>query len=329
MISLLNSINELQRCHESQDLARDCYLGAIRNIAQYAVNLEPETTSLYRKYLEDVAVQVSGGSIEVLSESRASVRGLLRDYRDQAAQYLNKLRQELSDSVSALEQTLDALGQTDGDHDVQLRSAIARLRALPEANGGRVRETVLAAAATIEGSLDQVRKQHKLTVSQFLIEIRMLHKRIDAMESAASIDTLTQLFNREEMEARIRSAQSTKLSFLLLKVGGLRAAELQFGRVVAEELAAAFTKRLRNTLPATAVVGRWSEEEFLAMLQTDQPEAAAIAKRISENLAGAYACLKEGKTVRPAIQLRVGIVDPRSDGTERVLERIAEFLNVA
>jgi diguanylate cyclase (GGDEF)-like protein len=326
MISLLNSISDLDGCHKARALALDCYLGTIRNIAHYSVELDPETTNLHRKYLEDLAVQVSVGSMEALNESRATVRGLLREYRDQTSQFLNKLRQELSDAVSALEQTLDALGQTDGDHDVQLRGAIAKLRAVPNA-GGAVRETVLAAALTIEGSLDQVRKQHKLTVSQFLIEIRMLHKRIDAMESAASIDTLTQLFNREEMEARIRSVKEGKLSLLLLKTGGLRAAEAQFGRAVADELAGAFTKRLRNSLPTTAVIGRWTEEEFLAILQADQPEAAAIAKRISENLTGAYACLKAGKTVRPAIHLRVGVVDPRTDDAERVLQRVREFLN--
>jgi GGDEF domain-containing protein len=117
------------------------------------------------------------------------------------------------------------------------------------------------------------------------------------------------------------------MSVLLLKAGGLRAAEIQFGRDVAEELAGAFAKRLHNSLPSTAVIGRWSEEEFLAILQADQTETAALARRISEGLAGAYACLKAGKTVRPVIHLRVGVVDPGTDDAERVLLRVAEFLN--
>jgi GGDEF domain-containing protein len=327
MISLRSSIDDLDQSCQLRELTLDCYLGAIRNIANYAIELEPATTALHRKYLEDLALQVSSGSIDVLHESRATVRGLLRDYRDQAAHYLAKLRQDLADAVSALELTLDALGQTDGDHDVQLRGAIAKLRALPDANIGNVREIVQAAAVTIEDSLDQVRKQHKVTVSQFLLEIRMLHKRIDAMESASALDSLTALFNREEMEARIRSGLAGKSSVLLMKASGLRTAEAQFGRAVAEELAGAFTKRLRHSLPSTAIIGRWAEEEFLAILQADQTEGSAIAKRISDSLAGAYACLKAGKTVRPAIHLRVGLVDPRSDDAERLLQRIAEFLN--
>jgi GGDEF domain-containing protein len=327
MISLRNSMSDLDQCHQARDLALDCYLGAIRNIAHYAVEMDPAVTSVHRKYLEDLAALVSGGSVAALNESRATLRGVLREYREQSSQYLSKLRAELSDAVSALQQTLDSLGQSDGDHDKQLRSTIAKLRGIPDVAGGEIRQTVLAAAANIETSLEQVRKQHKLTVSQFLMEIRMLHSRIDAMESAASIDKLTQLFNRDEMEERIKGARTPKLSLLLLKTGGLRAAESQFGAAVAEELAGAFTKRLRNSLPPAAVIGRWSEEEFLALLPVDQFEATGLAKRISETLAGAYACLKSGKTVRPLIRLRVGVVDPGTDAAEKVLQRIGEFLN--
>jgi GGDEF domain-containing protein len=328
MISIRTSLSELDRCHNSRDLALDCYVAAIRNIAFYAVDLDPEITALHRKYLEELAAHLSTANTEALAESRATVRGLMREHRDRTSQYLSDLQKELTDAVSALEQILGALGQSDGDHGVQLRGAIAKLRGVSASAGSDLRATVLAAASTIETSLEQVRKQHQLTVAQFVAEIRILHKRIDGLESAASIDRLTQLFNREEMETRIRGVQSAKITVLLLKAGGLRAAEAQFGREVAEELAGAFTKRLRNSLPPTAVVGRWSEEGFLAILQADQNEVTALAKRIVENLAGAYSCLKAGKTVRPAMQLRVGVVDPQSDGADRVLQKVTDFLNM-
>jgi GGDEF domain-containing protein len=328
MISIRNSLSDPDRCHHSRDLALDSYVAAIRNIAFYAVELDPQITALHRKYLEELAAHVSTATPEALAESCATVRGLMRDHRDRTSQYLSELQKELTDAVSALEQTLEALGQSDGDHGVQLRSAIAQLRSVSASAGSGARATVLAATSTIETSLEQVRKQHQLTVAQFVAEIRILHKRIDGLESAASIDRLTQLFNREEMEARIRGVQAAKITVLLLKAGGLRAAEAQFGREVAEELAGAFTKRLRNSLPPTAVVGRWSEEGFLAILQADLNEVTALAKRIVENLGGAYSCLKAGKTVRPAMHLRVGVVDPQNDGADRVLQKVTDFLNL-
>jgi diguanylate cyclase (GGDEF)-like protein len=329
MISLRNSVSDLERCHESRDIALECYIAAIRNIAHYAVELDARTTAVHRKYLEDLATQLSGSAAEALVESRATVRGLMREHRDRTSQYLSELQRELTDAVGALEQTLEAIGQSDGDHGVHLRKAIAQLRSVPASAGNSVRTIILAATSAIEASLEEVRKQHQLTVAQFVMEIRVLHKRIDGLESAASIDRLTQLFNREEMEARIKGLQAAKITVLLLKAGGLRVAETHFGREVAAELAGAFTKRLRNSMPSTAVIGRWSEEGFVAILQADQNEVAALAKRIAENLGGAYSCLKEGKTVRTAIQLSVGIVDPQGDGADRVLQRVGDFLSLA
>jgi diguanylate cyclase (GGDEF)-like protein len=327
MISIQNSLSELEQCHQSRDIALDCYISAIRNMAHYAVELDPQITAQHRDYLEDLAMRVAAGGGEVLNESRATVRGLMREHRDRAAQHLNHLQKELTEAVAALEQTLEALGQTDGDHGVQVRKAIAQLRAVPVSAGDAICATILAAASAIETSLENVRKQHQLTVAQFVSEIRMLHKRIDGLESAASTDRLTQLFNREEMEARIREAKSAKITILLLKASGLRSTQAQFGRESAGEPAGAFAKRLRNSLPPTAVIGRWSEEEFVAILQADKNEVTALANRITENLAGAYACMRAGKSVRTVIQLRIRIVDPQSEEADGVLQRVGDFLN--
>ena len=56
---------------------------------------------------------------------------------------------------------------------------------------------------TIQQSIEQARREHQITVSQFKTEIRMLHKRIDMLETAACVDALTKMFTRREMEDRI------------------------------------------------------------------------------------------------------------------------------
>jgi GGDEF domain-containing protein len=219
---------------------------------------------------------------------------------------------------------MEALSEAEGEHGVQLRGAIGRLRAI-SGDARSVRETVVGVAASIETSLEQMRKQHELATALSATEIRMLHRRIDMLESAGSVDKLVQLLSHEEMEARIRSLPPATMSILLLKAGGLGAAGSEFGPAVAKELAGAFLKRLRNVLPPTAVIGQWSEEVFMAMLQADKLEASASAKRISESLAGAYSCQRAGKTVHPAIHLRMGVVDPRADGPDRVLQWALDF----
>jgi len=330
MISIPSSMSEREGSESAGSFLLESYLMAIRDMAQYAVELDPVATSLYRNYLQELANSITGASEESLLESRSAVRGLLREYRDNAARYLGHLRQELSDAAAALEQIPQALSQTDGDHELQLREAIAQLRAIPippdEASG----DMVLAVASAIESNLEQARNQQKLTVSQLLIEIRLLHQRIDVLESAASVDKITQLLKREEMEGRIRTLpDASPLTLLLLKAGGLVAAESQFNRAVMEELTGAFTKRLRNCLPPETMIGRWSAEGFVAILHGGKTESTSLGERLSESLTGSYACVQLGKPVRPVIQLHFEMVDREADTADTVLAKIAAFLGAA
>jgi GGDEF domain-containing protein len=128
------------------------------------------------------------------------------------------------------------------------------------------------------------------------------------------------------MEERIRSLSAGAYSLLLVRANGLRMAAVNFSPEVSVELTGAFTKRLRNSLPDHSVISRWGEEDFVAILHIPKADAVNSGKFIAENLGGAYACLLKGKTVRPSLQLRIGVVDSNGDKPEKVLERVAEFL---
>jgi hypothetical protein len=130
---------------------------------------------------------------------------LLREYRENASKFLSDLREELAANARSLEEVMVALAQADGDQAPRLRAALAKLREsvnMPERDS---RALVASTADAIDKSLEEMRHHHQLTISQFQAEVRMLHKRIDSLETAAAIDSLTKLFNRAEMEHRIRS----------------------------------------------------------------------------------------------------------------------------
>src|ERR1035437_7297452 len=328
MISIQSSLNELEHSHQVRAAVLDCYVLAIKNIAHYAVELDAELTVPYRKYLNTLATDIATGAPAALSDSSPTLRGLLREYRDKAGQYLCSLRDELATTARTLEEVLESLGQADGDHETKLRAALGKLRQVAATPGSAALGTIISAAAdSIEQSLEQVRKQHQLSTSQFLVEIRMLHKRIDALEAAAAIDEVTHFATREELEARIRATPSGQYCLLLIGARGLRRAEVQFGKEVGDALTGAFARRLRKSLPASAAIARWGYEEFAAMITAKKAEALASATWINEHLSGDYACLKSGKTVRPVLTLTVGVVDTTAQDTpERIIERIGVFL---
>ncbi|MBZ5576503.1 MAG: GGDEF domain-containing protein [Acidobacteriia bacterium] len=327
MISINHAMSDLEKCDQLRLLTLDCYIAALQNAAQYAVELEDTITVPHRSHLKALTDGLAVGTAETLTESRSALRGLLREYRDKAADFLKQLREELSSTATALQDIYNAFNQSDGDHAGQMRKAVKTLREISESEHlEAMRPALVETTAGIEQSLEELRKQHLMTVSQFLVEIRGLHQRIDALENAAALDTLTKVFNRAEMEKRIRGAPEGA-ALLLVGARGIRQSEKDFGKEVAQELAGAFIKRLRNSLTPAAVLGRWGEEEFIAIGPPKKAEALTAAKWIAERLSGAYACVQGGRTVRPAIQVEVAVVErlPGADA-EPALAQVQDYL---
>jgi GGDEF domain-containing protein len=326
MVSIREAVNSLDRVHQMRAQMLESYLATLRDMARYAIELDHSITPAYKRALEDLAAQVASGDDMVLSESRGVLRALLRDYRDQSSAYLGSLKDELSNTARALEEILDSLSRVDGDEEARLKGALKALREIsnfPAASA--IRGAVLQAANGIDQSLENLRKNQQLTIAQFQIEIRMLHQRIDSLETAAEVDNVTKLLKRTEMEQRIREAIG-EFCLVLIRVGGFRAAERAYPKDVAIELAGAFAKRLRNSVPPNSVISRWGHEDFVTMLPASKTEVISIAKWIAEHLSGAYSLLLEGKLIQPALQVSVVVVEGSGGKSDAVFNRIDEFL---
>jgi len=206
-----------------------------------------------------------------------------------------------------------------------MRAALGKLRsAVASDPSSTLRAVVSGAAAAIEQSIEQMRKQQQLTVSQLITEIRGLHKRIDVLESAASPDLLTRLANRNEMTERIRLLTSGEYCL----AADHRARLLAGGGAVRQGSRGRTGGRIRQTAAkqcsATAEAARWAVEEFVVLISAKK--AGGLGKVISENLSGPYVCLKGGTAIRPAVQATVGIVDTQPKETaDHVLRRIEVF----
>jgi len=326
MLSIRNNMTELERLAAERDTAVDCYRDAVHNVANYAVELDEQITSQHRRHVMAVAEGLSS-TAESLREAGATLRALLRDYRAKAAEYLNHIREQLASTAHALEEVMESLAQTDGDCATRIRNALGGLRELAQQPvAAPIRDLLLSAANAVANGVEEMQKQHQAHVAQFMTEIRMLHSRIGQLESAATIDSVTQLLTRAEIERHIRSLEQGNVSLLLMATSGLRLAEVRFNGDVAAELAGAFTKRLRNVLPPNTVTGRWSTEEFVAILHAPVADAIKVAKAVGEQLSGTYSCLLDGKVVRPDLQVRVTVVDRAEGDAERLLARVREFM---
>jgi GGDEF domain-containing protein len=95
---------------------------------------------------------------------------------------------------------------------------------------------------------------------------------------------------------------------------------------VADDLAATFGRRLRNTLPKDSVVGRWGEQDFLAVLPAGKPGADPLPiQRVAEHLSTPYACMLGGKVVRITLEVNAEFLTvPAGSSAEQILARVAD-----
>ena len=100
MVSIRDSMTELEKVHALQTAALDNYMAVLRDTEQYAVEINEEITPAFRRHLAAVVVELTAKSdIDDLAATRSVVRNELRDYRDRAAIILNGLRHDLCEKV--------------------------------------------------------------------------------------------------------------------------------------------------------------------------------------------------------------------------------------
>lgn len=327
MLSIRENISELDRFAAERDSVVESYRTSLDNVAHYAVELDEPSTSNHRRNLTAIAKALS---FESLRDTTSTVRALLREYQSKGAEYLRDIRDQLASTAGALEAVMESLAQTDGDADTRMRTALGGLReAAEDPAAAPIRDRLLAAANAVGKTVEEMRKQHQAHVAQFMTEVRMLHQRIGQLESAATIDSVTQLLTRSEIEKRIQSVNPANVHLLLLITSGIRLTEVRYNGGVAAELAGAFVRRLRNVLPPNAGVGRWSSEEFVSILDAPGVDAVKLARTIDEQISGTYTCLLDGKVVRPELQVRVAVLEPVAGAPERLLAQVREYMTNA
>ena len=70
MVSIQTSINDLEIYIRERDLAVECYLSVIRNLAHYAVDPEDQFPESYRLYLLRLTKEIGSALQQTLNDRR-------------------------------------------------------------------------------------------------------------------------------------------------------------------------------------------------------------------------------------------------------------------
>ena len=331
MISLRKAATELERLEELQQTLAKCYGLAIKSSAEYAVELDPNSTEYFRQRLQLLDAQCGQASApEHYNAVQASLRGELRNYRDQAREQMSRMRKDLQNAAAAMKVFAESVTGSGDDCELQLRQEVERLEALAASDDiEQIRCGIESATGAIVRSYSQLRRSHQLVVTQLQDEIRTLHQAMDNERSRMDRDHASGAWNRQKLNERIEHLLQRNDPFcvLLVSARNLRRLERQYSSAVITDALRTLVQQFDDILGGEAMIGRWSEDVFSAILDMDPSSAMALSAEINRKLSMSFPVWTSGVAQMLTIETSSGIVDRRRDSDPskfyRKLEQMA------
>ena len=292
MISLRKAATELERLEELQQTLAKCYGLAIKSSAEYAVELDPHSTEYFRQRLQSLDTQCSQASApEHYNAVQASLRGELRNYRDQAREQMARMRKDLQNAAAAMKVFAESVSSSGETASFSFARKWNSWKPWPRATTSRRSACgIESATGAILHSYGQLRRSHQLVVTQLQDEIRTLHQAMDNERSRMDRDHASGAWNRQKLNERIEHLlrQNEPFCVLLVSARNLRRLERQYSPAVITDALRALVQQFDGILGGEAMIGRWSEDVFSAILNMDPSGAMALSSEINRKLSMSY-----------------------------------------
>ncbi|MCX6625303.1 MAG: diguanylate cyclase [Acidobacteria bacterium] len=326
MISLRKSLTDLDQLEGMFHAASEAYREALQAVRDNVVEVDARAAAEHKDRLSSIVRlfdQVTDR--DAFLETATVLRTELRGYQETTSRHLGRLHHQLSATVSALQQMMESLASGSENQQDRLKSEMERLKALMRIEDlATLRSGISESLNGISGCIDHIHRQNQLVVAQLRDEIRTLHSRVESAERTAAVDPVTGTMNRREVEVSIQREVSSSTSFCLIFVWvkNLKLLQRQYGRKISDDLTIAACRRFTEVVEQRGSVGRWSDDELIAIVRVQKTEAIRLCKDLPSQLKGPHECTHQGRTLHLLLQVSAGVVEARpGERAERLLDR--------
>jgi GGDEF domain-containing protein len=340
MISIRKSVNDLDRLdalRKREDLSgaiRDCYALAIDSSSHYAVEVDSRLAGDFRAHLRTIEEESrSASSVDQFRTVQASFRGELRDYRDKSSAHLQKMRKEVESATAAMIIFAETVAFNGTNHEQQVHDQLRGLESTAKKNSiADIRAGIAATVSEIESSVQRMQRDNQLIVAQLQDEIRALHEQSQQEQKALYTDRASGAWTREKIDAHLHRLlrQNRPFCLLLVCVRNYKRIDSQYSPAVMQGTLKALVGRYVTLAGEDAVIGRWSEDQFIAVLDLPPGEAIPLSAEASQKLSGSYSVQENGLAQKIAVQATAGVIDRAvgadSESFRKKIDQLAEAI---
>lgn len=312
MISIRQSLDEIEQREKRERLLRDCFAAAIQATREHVVEIEPDVAAGFRQRIADIERGVTAaGAAEEYKTLQGSFRGELRQYRDRCRGLIARLRNDASSAALAMQTLTESVSANGAGYETELNLEVARLEAAAKLDDlACIRETINAAAAAIQSSFEHMQRRNQVAMAQLQDEIRSLHRTMDTERRAVYTDAASGAWNQRKLAERFDQLLRLDESFgvLLLAVTNWRRVAREFSPSAADTCLKGLVQHLQLKLGDDGLVGRWSDDVLAVIIETDPKTAAAAAAGVMRELAAGFTAPETIPKNGPVLQIKCELV---------------------
>lgn len=319
LISIRKSVDDLSRLDEFERrealsiAIRDCYALAIHSAAHYAVEVDAGLAVELRKHLEKIEEQSRAAmSVDQIKAAQSSFRGELREYRDKSTAQLQKMRKEVESAAAAMTIFAETVSTNGDNHELEVTTQLHGLESAAKSTRmEEIRSGIGTAVVGIQTSVEQIKRGNQLVVAQLQDEIRVLHLQIEQERRALFTDRASGAWNRAKIDLHLDNLlrQNQPFCVLLVWVRNLKRVGGQHSRTVVEGTLKALITRFATIAGDEAIIGRWSEDQFIAILDAPPGRATPLSAEAVRKLSGGYSIQENGQSQTVTLQATAGVLD--------------------
>lgn len=310
----------------------ECYLSSLLMLGRCAAEVYPPIGQGVHETLLRLRRRLAfDPAYRGLGETHLAVESLLRDFGRRAKESLDRLNAETDHVLQLAQMNADLMAARDRSYLEQFRETLLRLQgAVTRCDAQSLPEQIERIGESMSRMLESYSDDAKLAQAQLHHEIEEFERRRKAAQSLTILDATTGLFNRDEMQRRVRISMRVRKQFSLLKltVHDFSALNDQLGEAGEEQLMRLVAERLIEQVRPRDIVGRWASRVFV-MVFNDCPiaNAEARAEQISRWLSGEYKIVTKGGNAVAEVRVTAVATEPQpSESADEFVTR-AEALS--
>jgi diguanylate cyclase (GGDEF)-like protein len=289
------------------------YLSVIEAMAVGALRCCPPTGEVLKRELS-IALEALRRERSTSSFKSCQQKTLksLRSWGEESEAYFTRKTAEVKEMLSELASMAESIGARDKRYTQRFHEMTSNLQSIAQLDDiTRIKSSVLRSAGELKSCVDRMVREGNESVAHLEASLASHRVALEQAQELATLDPLTGLYNRREVEARLGQKISSQTPFcvVIIDLKNFKRTNDQHGHLAGDEVLRQIARELRMTSRSQDTLGRWGGDEFVMVIDGSYSSTKVKVQRLRPWVFGTYEIDLSGKKLSVVVNASIGLAE--------------------